>query len=78
MTQTMDHALELYNQINGSSNPAQLLNTMATMNPKLNETMSLINNEYGGDPKAAFYDQAKKKGVDPNQTLASMRKFGFR
>lgn len=56
----------------------QTLNAMAATNPALNDTLSQINNEYGGNAEAAFYARAKQLGADPNQVTSLMRQFGFR
>lgn len=45
-----------------------LLQSLMANNPQMSAVMSLIN-QYHGDAKAAFYDQAAKMGVDPNQVL---------
>jgi hypothetical protein len=30
-------------------------------------------NQYGGDPKQAFYSLAEKNGIDPNEILNMMK-----
>ena len=73
----MGQIKQMYNQLNGTTNPAQLMSQLAMSNPTLNQTISQINNQYGGDAKAAFFDQASKKGVDPNSITNAMKQFGF-
>ena len=41
-------------------------------NPKYQEVMELIA-KAGGDPKTAFYNLAREKGVDPNAFLKAMQ-----
>lgn len=40
---------------------------MAMQNPLLSQTMNLVNQNYGGDAKAAFYAKAREKGMDDKQ-----------
>ena len=50
-----------------------LLQSMIQSNPQMQNVMNYIN-QNGGDPKAAFYNLAKQKGVDPEQVLNILRK----
>ena len=45
-----------------------MVQAMIQNNPQASEIMSMLN-KHGGDAKAAFYDAAKQKGVDPNVIL---------
>ena len=49
-----------------------LLNSLVQSNPQYSSIMNLIN-QHGGDAKAAFYDLAAQKGVDPNAVLNYLR-----
>lgn len=73
----MQQLSQMAKQLQNANNPTQLLQSMAMTNPDLNRTLNQINSEYSGDPKAAFYSQAQKKGVDPNAFIQSMKQFGF-
>lgn len=33
----------------------------------------MINNQYGGDGKAAFYAKAKEMGIDPDSVLGLLK-----
>lgn len=55
-----------------SKNPQALMQTILQQNPNYNSVMQIVNN-YGGDPKAAFYGLAKEKGVDPSSILSMMK-----
>ena len=50
-----------------SSNPMAMMNTMLMNNPQLKQTADIINNQYGGDGKAAFYAAARAKGMNDQQ-----------
>jgi hypothetical protein len=50
-----------------------MVQTLLNNNPNFQSVMSLVNQQYGGNAKAAFYDLAKQKGVDPNQVLSMLR-----
>ena len=58
--------------VNGSQNPQLLLNQMVSSNPQMKQVMDVIN-QYGGDPKQAFYSLAEKNGIDPNEILNMMK-----
>lgn len=55
-------------------NPNTLMQMLMNNNPQVNGIMNIVNTKYGGDPKAAFYDLAKQKGVDPNQIIGMLRR----
>lgn len=54
------------------SKPKDALMQMAMANPNYKNVMAYIQ-QNGGDPKAAFYQMAKEKGVDPEAFLANIR-----
>jgi len=47
-------------QKTSSLNPQQMLKN----NPQISYVMQYVQ-DHGGDPKKAFFDMAKEKGVDP-------------
>ncbi len=49
-----------------------MLQQLAQNNPNVANAMSLIR-QYGGDPQKAFYEEAKKRGIDPNQIIGMLR-----
>ena len=55
-----------------SRNPNLMLQQLAQNNPNVANAMSLIR-QYGGDPQKAFYEEAKKRGIDPNQIIGLLR-----
>lgn len=52
-----------------SPNPQALLNNLLAQNPQVT---GLIN-QYGGNPKTAFYALAQQRGVDPNSILDMLK-----
>ena len=58
--------------VESSKDPYQMLNVLATKNPRLKEVMSLIN-ESGGDARKAFYSLAEKRGVNPDDILSMLK-----
>ena len=62
----------MINMIRGSKNPQQMINNLAQTNPQMQQVMTTVN-QYGGDPKKAFYAIAKERGVDPNSILSMLR-----
>lgn len=50
---------------NNPLNPQAIIQNMLNQNPQV---MNLIN-QYGGDPKTAFYELARQKGINPDDIL---------
>jgi len=49
------------------------LNQMLQNNPQMAYIMQYVQ-QHGGDPKQAFFDMAKEKGVDPMSILSGLMK----
>lgn len=64
--------MPLIQAIRYSRNPNLMLQQLMQSNPNVASTMNLVR-QYGGNPQKAFYEEAKKKGVDPNQILSMLR-----
>lgn len=58
--------------LRNSSNPSAMLNTLLSQNPNYGYVMDLINKN-GGNAKAAFFNLAKEKGVDPNSVINMLK-----
>jgi len=52
-----------------SPNPQAMINNMIAQNPQVT---GLIN-QYGGDPKSAFYALAQQRGINPNDILNMLK-----
>ena len=63
---------DLFQKILSSSNPTELLNSLISSNPKMQNVMQLMQSS-GMTPKDFFYSYAKQNGVDPNQFLSSLK-----
>ena len=57
---------------NSAPNPTAVAQTLLKNSPRYNEIQRLIS-QNGGDPKAAFYNLAKEKGVDPDSIINMLR-----
>ena len=55
--------------IKSCGNPQAMVNQMITQNPQVNQ----IINQYGGDPKTAFYKYAEANGVNPDEILNQLK-----
>ena len=62
-------ARNMIQTIKSCSNPDAMVNQMLAQNPKINQ----IINQYGGDPKTAFYKYAEANGVNPDEILNMMK-----
>ena len=59
----------MISMLKNSPNPQALLNNLLAQNPQVT---GLIN-QYGGNPKTAFYALAQQKGIDPNSILDMLK-----
>ena len=62
-------AKQMAQMFKSTSNPNALVNQMVNNNPQVKQ----IINQYGGDPKTAFYKYAEASGVDPNEVLDMLK-----
>lgn len=67
-----NNMLGVINIIKAARNPSVTLKQLALQNPNVANAMNLIN-QNGGDPKRAFYSEAQRLGVDPNQILGMLK-----
>ena len=69
MGTTLNQAKQMIQTLKSSGNPQALINQMVSRNPQINQ----IINQYGGDPKTAFYKYAEANGIDPDEILNMMK-----
>lgn len=69
MGNTLGQVKQMVQMIKSSGNPQQMVNQMISRNPQINQLI----NQYGGDPKTAFYKYAEANGIDPNEILNMMK-----
>ena len=62
--------------LKNSQNPNAMIQQMMSSNPEYASVMEIIK-KYGNDPKTAFFEEAKNRGVDPNQVLAQLKQLGL-
>lgn len=65
----LSQARQMVQTIKSCGNPQAMINQMVNSNPQVNNIIQ----QYGGDPKTAFYKYAEANGVDPNEILSMMR-----
>ena len=70
--QQINNPMAIVQAIRASRNPNMMLQQLAQTNPNVASAMNLIR-QYGGDPQKAFYEEARKRGVDPNQIIGMLR-----
>ena len=58
----------LMNQVRNSPNPNAAMEQVIQNNPNMQDVMDYIRRN-GGSAKAAFYNMAAEKGIDPNSIL---------
>ena len=62
----------MMNLVRNAQNPTMMLQNMMNQNPQMQQVMNIVR-QSGGDPKTAFYNLAKQKGVDPNEILKMLK-----
>lgn len=65
--------LGMFNTFRNAKDPNDAMNAMINQNPQVQSIVNMINNQYGGDGKAAFYAKAKEMGIDPESILGLMK-----
>lgn len=65
---------DVISSIRNSPNPNAAMQQFVMSTPKGQEIMSYIQAN-GGDAKAAFYNMAAQKGIDPNPILQRLQQF---
>lgn len=55
--------------IKNSNNPQMLVQNMLRNNPRVQQMIQ----QFGGDPKTAFYTLAKQKGINPDEILNMLK-----
>ncbi len=62
----------LMGMIRGGGNTGKMAEYALSMHPDYQKAMEAIQ-QYGGDARAAFYNEAKRLGKDPNAILNLLR-----
>ena len=62
----------MMNLMRSGGNPQGMVQNMLMQDPNYSSVMNLVK-QYNGDAKTAFYEECKKKGVDPNSILGMMQ-----
>ena len=65
-TTNLDNVQSMINALKNSQNPQGMFNSMLMSNPALKQANDLIQSS-GGDGKATFYAEARKKGMNDQQ-----------
>ena len=59
----------MVDMVKNSNNPQALIQNLVQQNPRV---QALIQ-QYGGDPKTAFYSLAQQKGINPDDILNMLK-----
>ena len=59
-------------QVQMAQNPQLALNQLLMNNPQLNQASEFIK-QNGNDPKTAFFNLARQKGIDPQSILNQLK-----
>ena len=69
---SIDAIKQMMNSVRYATNPQAMLQSMMNRNPQLQQVMNMVR-QSGGDPKTAFYNLAKQRGIEPNQILNMLK-----
>ncbi len=72
LKQLPNNSNDLLSMLQNASNPQALIQNMISQNPQIT---NIINQYGGGNPKAAFYEYARRNGKDPNVVLDALKRF---
>ena len=62
---------QMMNMVMSSRNPQAMVNQMLQNNPQYKQVMDIVN-QNGGDPKKAFYELARQKGINADEFLRTL------
>ena len=65
----LGQAKQMAQMLRTSSNPQAMANQIMSNNPQVRQIIQ----QYGGDPKTAFYKYAEANGIDPNEVLNMLK-----
>ena len=65
----LNQVKQLAQTIKTANNPQALVNQMMANNPRVGQ----IINQYGGDPKTAFYKYAEANNINPDEILNMLK-----
>lgn len=65
----MSQLQQTIQMIKSSGNPEALINQMVNRNPQVRQILD----QYGGDPKTAFYKYAQANGIDPDEVIKMLK-----
>lgn len=65
----MSQVNQMAQMFKSASNPNALVSQMLSQNPQIRQ----IINQYGGDPKTAFYKYAEVNGINPDDVLNMLK-----
>lgn len=63
---------QMLNAVRSAQNPNAVMQMLVQQNPQMQQVMQVVQ-QNGGDPRAAFYNLARQKGVDPEQILSMLK-----
>ena len=62
-------ARQMAQMLKTSSNPQAMVNQLVNKNPQIQRIIQ----QYGGDPKTAFYKYAEANGINPDEVLNMLK-----
>ena len=62
---------QMMTMMRNASNPQAMLQSLINSNPQMKQVMNMVQ-QAGGNPKTAFYNLAKEKGVNPDEIIKAL------
>lgn len=68
--QIINRIKNMMQMVQGSQNPAQVLQNVAAQNPQLRAVMQMCQT---GNPQQIFIEMCRQRGIDPNSILQALK-----
>ncbi len=69
-TGAIQQAKQMMNMLKNMQNPQQAIIQAAQNNPQLNSVMQMVG---GRNPQEVFYEECKKRGVNPDEIINALK-----
>lgn len=71
--QLVDQLKPIYKMIQTAKNPADVIQTICMQNPQFRSMFESAKTFAGTNPKAAFYEAARQRGINPDAILDALK-----
>ena len=69
----LEDIMTIIGMLTGAADKNQMLSLLVNRNPYVADAMNLVKNQYNGDSQKAFYEEANKMGINPDQVFSILK-----